>query len=288
MFPLFSVLDLLQDSCDPPLTATTLEKLQVRLGKRFPVEYAEFLLQYNGGHFTRSVEYAIPAPTTFVTGGLVRSFLGEPNDGIERDGLVWWTETLSDRIPSEFLPIADCNFNDYVVLKLVGPESSFQGVWHWNSAPIEGEQYAYWLADSFNEFLSMLVYDNCSDEQDQETLPLFQAVERGAITAVEQYLASGGDVEARNNHGHTLLMASAIHRWPKLVRLLLSNSADPNARDKKGLSPLHHAAVHSFDSVKLLLGAGADATARDHEGKGVLGDWCYRADQTLRAHGATE
>ena len=134
----------------------------------------------------------------------------------------------------------------------------------------------------------MLVYDICTDEEECETLPLFQAVERGAITTVEQYLAQDGDVEARNEHGHTLLMAAAWHQWPKIVRLLLSHSADPNACDILGKTPLHHAAVSSVDSVKLLLAAGADATARDHEGKSVLGEWSYRADQILRAHGAKE
>ncbi len=288
MLPSFPILDLLQDCCDPPLTPETLADLQARLGRRFPREYADFLLQFNGGHFTRSVEYSIPNPTKFVTGGLMKSFLGEPNDGYETNGLAWWADTLSDRLPPEFLAIAECNFSDYVLLKLVGPDSQFMGVWHWNTSAIDDEPVFYWLADSFFEFLSMLVYDICTYEEERETQPLFQAIKRGAITTVEQYLTQGGDVEARNEHGHTLLMAAAIHRWPKLVRLLLGHSANVKARDKTGQTPLHHAAVHSLDSVQLLLAAGADATAQDNAGKDVLGDWCYRADQILRAHGAKE
>ncbi len=288
MLPSFPILDLLQDCCDPPLTTATLDALQGRLGKRFPPEYANFLLQFNGGHFKRSVESSIPNPTKFVTGGLVRSFIGEPNDGYEKNGLVWNAEIRSDLIPSEFLPIADCNFNDYVVLKLVGPESRFEGVWHWDCAPIDDYPAFYWLADSFYEFLSMLAYDVCAYEEERETLPLFQAIQRGAMTAIEQHLAQGGDVDARNEQGHTLLMAAAWHQWPRIVRLLLNHSADPNARDNSGKTPLHHAAVSSVDSVKLLFAAGADAAARDNEGKSVLGEWSYRADQILRAHGAKE
>jgi hypothetical protein len=288
MLQSFPILDLLQDCCDPPLTPETLESLQKRLGRRFPQEYADFLLKFNGGHFKRSVEYSIPNPTKFVSGGLIKSFIGEPNDGYETSGLVWYAKTLSDRIPSEFLPIAHCNFSDHVVLKLVGQESHFEGVWHWNSSAIESESVFYWLAGSFNEFLSMLVYDICAYEEERETLPLFQTIQRGAITAIEQYLANGGDIEARNEQGHTLLMAAAWHQWPKIVRLLLEHCANPNARDHLGKTPLHHAAVSSVDSVKLLLAAGADATARDSEGKSVLGEWSYRADQILRAHGATE
>lgn len=288
MLPALPILDLLQDCCDPPLTHETLEDLQAKLGRRFPQEYADFLLQFNGGHFTRSVEYSIPNPTKFVTGGLMKSFHGEPNDGYEKNGLVWLADTLSDCLPPEFLPIADCNFCDQVLLKLVGPNSQFEGVWHWNRSAIDDEPIFYWLADSFYEFLLMLVYDVCAYEEERETLPLFQAIQRGAITSVEQYLSQGGDVEARNERGNTLLMAAAWHQWPKIVRLLLKHRANPNACDSQGRTPLHHAALSSVDSVKLLLTAGADATARDNEGKSVLGDWSYRADQILRAHGAKD
>jgi hypothetical protein len=291
MLPELPILDLIQDCCDPPFTRESLELLQVKLGRHFPEEYSDFLLQFNGGHFVRSVEFSIPNPTKFVTGGRMRSFIGEPNDGYEHDGLVWYAETLSDRIPEDFLPIAHCNGSDQVLLKLVGPESRFEGIWYWDSSAfwISDEEPAfYWLADSFYEFLGMLAYDVCAFEDEQESVPIFQAVERGALSSVERYLAQGGAMEARNEHGHTLLMTAAIYRWPKLVRLLLDRRADRNSRDNDGRSPLHHAALHSLDSVKLLLEAGANANARDNEGKSVLGGWCYRADQILRAHGARE
>src|SRR5262249_10331686 len=139
MLPFFPILDLLQDSCDPPLTPETLEELQCKLGKRFPPEYSEFLLQFNGGHFTRNVGYSVPHPTQFVTGGVLREFIGEPNDGYEKTGLVWNSTIHDDLIPPEYLPIADSNFSDFVVLKLVGAESKLEGVWHWNSAAIDDD-----------------------------------------------------------------------------------------------------------------------------------------------------
>jgi len=284
------ILDLLQDGCDLPLTAETLDLLQAKLGRRFPQDYADFLLQFNGGYFVRSVLFELPNPRPFVSGGLIKVFFGEPSLGYEHSSLVKNAEWLSEWLPTEYLGIANCNFNDQVLLKLVGPDSRFEGVWFWDSSACveDGEPLVHWVANSFNEFLGMLVHDICAYEEERETLPLFQSVQRGALSAIEQYLAHGGDVDARNEHGHTLLMAAAIYRWPKLVRLLLDHNADPNSRDSVARTPLHHAALHSLDSVKLILQAGGDAKARDHAGKSVLGNWCYRSDQLLREHGATE
>ena len=60
------------------------------------------------------------------------------------------------------------------------------------------------------------------DEEERETIPVFQAIDRGNLRAVEQFLADGGGVESRNATGpDSAGMAAAIYSWPKIVRLLL-------------------------------------------------------------------
>jgi hypothetical protein len=271
----FPILELLQDSHDPPLTSEAIEELEILLDVRFPKEYADFLLGFNGGHFHRMVGFSLPEPKRFVTGGRLWRFYGEPRDGIEKYGLVRNAEILSDRLPEDCFAIADCNSQDHVVLKFNEDDTEFGGVWFWDSCAFWDDAPAlHWLADTY--------------EGEPESLPLFQAIQRGNFRTIQQYLAGSGDVEARNAEGQTLLMAAAIYSWPRIVKLLLDHAAGPNARDSKGQTPLHHAACHSVDSVKLLLAAGADPKARDQDGKSVLAEWSYRADQILRAHGAED
>ena len=171
-------------------------------------------------------------------------FYGEPADGIEDYGLVEDAEVLSDRLPQDCLAIADCNSQDHVVLRFADDGAEFAGIWFWDSNAFweEGVQQLHWLADTFNGFLSMLVYDVTAYDGEPEALPLFLAIQQGNFRTVERYLADGGEVDARNANGRTLLMAAAIYSWPRMVRLLLEHKADIASRDAKGQTPLHHAA----------------------------------------------
>jgi hypothetical protein len=282
-----SILNLLQDCEDPPLTPETLEELEIVLGVRFPRDYAEFLLKFNGGAFYREVFVTLPIAEGDLTRVMISEFFGEPNDGIEGGGLTYYTDLVQNQLSEEYVPIADAE-SCYVVMKLARPAPKIDGIWYFNQEAYDDQLPLQRLADSFTAFLSLLEMDVCDDEEEQENLPLFQAIERGGFTAIERYLAEGGNPNKRNQKGQTLLTAAVIYRWPQIVRLLLAHSADSDARDRQGRTPLHHAARCSIDSVKLLLAAGADPKARDKKGKSVLAGWSYRANQILRAHGAEE
>jgi hypothetical protein len=283
----FPTLELLQDSFDPPATVESLHELEFDMGVKLPKEYFEFLLKHNGGDFKQPVMFYVENTSNFPQGVTIESFFGDHN--LDSSGnLRWYAETFENRIPYDRLAVADCGGLDLVMLSMEGPSFEPGKVWFWDGTE-EGEgNNIYWLANSFNEFLAMLQFDTYYEPKQREKAPLFQAVEQGKLRAVEEYLGQGGNPEARNARGLTLVAAAAKYSWPKIVRLLLDHSADPNARDMKGRARCTHAASSSIDSVKLLLAAGADATARDRKGRGVPAGWSYRADQILRAHGAQE
>lgn len=283
------ILHLLQDCDDPPISSKKVVQIQRALGHWFPADYVEFLQQFNGGHFRPWPLFDFVHARWGPCSAYLICFIGSPGDSVrEQGGLVDWNAMKRGVTPSNFVHIAVCNGKDGLFLKFDEMTGEFEGVFFWDSDQrFYGEQEFFPVADSFTEFLDLL-YLKVDESPEQETLPLFQAVERGAITQIEQYLAAGGDPNARNQKGQPLVAAAVIYRWPQIVRLLLDHSADPNARDEEGRAPLHHAARSSMDSVKLLLGAGADARARDNLGKGTMSEYSYQINCLLRAHGAEE
>ena len=95
--------------------------------------------------------------------------------------------------------------------------------------------------------------------QDSSTLSIFRAASDGNVTAVQNLLNAGTDVNAREHEGETPLMYAAVAGKTEVVKLLLDRGADINATSSNHETALARAVgIKQYDTVKLLLDRGAD------------------------------
>ena len=92
----------------------------------------------------------------------------------------------------------------------------------------------------------------------ESTERLFEAVERNLHNEVEEYIKSGGSVNAKNADSKTLLHIAASGGYIEIVNVLLHYRANANAVCNKGFTPVHHATKFAhLNVVKTLLTHGA-------------------------------
>jgi len=103
--------------------------------------------------------------------------------------------------------------------------------------------------------------------------PLGLACFFGHFEAAEYLVRAGASV---NSPSHNELKAAPIQSAAagghvKIVRMLIKNNADPNAREQAGCTPLHAAAQNGDEEmIRILLFGGADMTLTSNEGKTPL------------------
>ena len=89
---------------------------------------------------------------------------------------------------------------------------------------------------------------------------LHKACEKGNIEAVKQHLATGTDVNEKEEFtGYTPLIYAAEEGHKEVVELLIANGADVNARGFARMTPLDKAIRHKHPEIADLL--------RKHGGK---------------------
>lgn len=86
-------------------------------------------------------------------------------------------------------------------------------------------------------------------------VPLTQAVTAGDAKAVGAALATGADVNERNNGGQTALILAVIFGHAELVRLLVRAGANPRLRDNLGLDAIEWAQRRGFNEALELFNA---------------------------------
>lgn len=79
------------------------------------------------------------------------------------------------------------------------------------------------------------------------------AVKKGDLDKIRACLASGVDVNTRNQAGSTALMLAIIKENAAAVELLLEKRADPSLANKKGVSALGLAATLSLEEISDIL-----------------------------------
>lgn len=100
-----------------------------------------------------------------------------------------------------------------------------------------------------------------------------------SVRSAAAYLDGGGDIEARDRDGRTLLVNAAADDRPNVVQLLLDRGADVNSQDKNGHAALHFAAMnYCADVARRLLASGARVDIQDSDGNTPLSNAVFYSE----------
>lgn len=118
------------------------------------------------------------------------------------------------------------------------------------------------LISKFFTLMGLAVLAGCNSQS-----KLFSAVENGDVGSLERAIRSGGNVNAVDTDGRPVLVAAVMQRNATIVRILLGEGADPNAKYGE-LPAIIFATIDpqcDAEILTLLLDSGAQTEWTDQE-----------------------
>ena len=100
------------------------------------------------------------------------------------------------------------------------------------------------------------------------SVDIHQAVFDGNIEAVKQYLAAGGDVNAKGRTEWTPLQVAANKGHKEIAELLIAKGADVNTKDLHGRTPLDATTVFNKTETANLLRKHGGKTGEELKAEG--------------------
>ena len=103
-----------------------------------------------------------------------------------------------------------------------------------------------------------------------EGMSLHDAIRDKDMQALQAFIQSGANVNAKNYNGKTPLHLAVLYQ-PEAVQPLIAAGADVNAKSENGSTPLYAAVVGGkSEAIQLLIDAGADVNAKNENGSTPL------------------
>jgi cytohesin len=104
-------------------------------------------------------------------------------------------------------------------------------------------------------------------EKAKDASLFLKAMKKGDIEGIKKLISQGADVNAKDNRGMTPLHKAAYYGRRQMAKVLIAKGANVNETDTAGQTPLHIAANFGALFVpELLLANGANISARDKAG----------------------
>ncbi len=124
----------------------------------------------------------------------------------------------------------------------------------------------------------------------QADLPLLAAIRANDSIKMKALLHTGAPVNVADEYGDNALMYAVLYSPPDCVKQLLDKGADPNAKNRRGETPLMWSS-HDIEKTRLMLSHRANVNAVSQSGNTALLIACTGTDRQpvinlLLAHGA--